>query len=106
LKLPTGAGKTYLATRCVEQLNRLYYRRANGLVLWIVPSDAIFSQTWKALANREHPYRMTLERASGGRVKLLRRGDAFTKKDVENYLCVLVLMMAAAARQDTDVLKM
>ena len=49
---------------------------------------------------------MTLERASDGRVKLLRRGDSFTKTDVENYLCVFVMMMAAAAQQDTDVLKM
>jgi type III restriction enzyme len=106
LKLPTGAGKTYLATRGIEQLQRLYYRRAHGLVLWIVPSDAIYSQTWKTLANREHPYRVTLERASGGRVKLLRKGDGFTKTDVENYLCVFLMMMAAAARQDTDVLKM
>ena len=106
LKLPTGGGKTYLATRCVEQLQRLYYRRANGLFLWDGPSDAIYSQTWKNLANREHAYRTTLERASGGRVKLLRRGDSFTKTDVETYLCVFVMMMAAAARQDTDVLKM
>lgn len=106
LKLPTGGGKTYLATRGIEQLQRIFYRRAHGLVLWIVPSDAIYTQTWKTLANREHPYRMTLERASGGRVKLLRRGDAFTKTDVENYLCVFVMMMAAAARQITDVLKM
>ena len=106
LKLPTGAGKTYLATRGIEQLQRVFFRRMTGLVLWIVPSDAIYTQTWKNLANREHPYRMTLERASGGRVKLLRRGDAFTKTDVETHLCVLVMMMAAAARQDTDVLKM
>ena len=106
LKLPTGAGKTYLATRCIEQLQRLFFRRAHGLVLWIVPSDAIYTQTWKLLADREHPYRMTLERASGGRVKLLRRGDAFTRTDVETHLCVFVMMMAAAARQVTDVLKM
>ena len=106
LKLPTGAGKTYLATRGIEQLQRLYYRRSHGLVLWIVPSDAIYTQTWKTLANREHAYRMTLERASGGRVKLLRRGDSFTKTDVENYLCVFVMMMAAAARDNTDPLKM
>ncbi|MFN7342914.1 MAG: restriction endonuclease subunit R, partial [bacterium] len=69
-------------------------------------SDAIYKQTWKALANREHPYRMTLERASGGRVKLLRKGDTFSKSDVENYLCVFVMMMAAAARELTDPLKM
>jgi type III restriction enzyme len=106
LKLPTGAGKTYIATRGIEQLQRLYYRRSHGLVLWVVPSDAIYKQTWKALANREHPYRMTLERASGGRVKLLRKGDSFSKSDVENYLCVFVMMMAAAARELTDPLKM
>jgi len=106
LKLPTGAGKTYLATRGIEQLHRLYYRRPHGLVLWVVPSDAIYQQTWKALANREHPYRMTLERASGGRVKLLRKGDSFSKTDVDNYLCVFVMMMAAAAREKTDPLKM
>ena len=75
-------------------------------MLWIVPSDAIYSQTWKTLANREHPYRMTLERASGGKVRLLRRGDAFTKTDADNYLCVLVMMMAAAARKETEVLRM
>ncbi|MEQ1861843.1 MAG: DEAD/DEAH box helicase family protein [Chthoniobacteraceae bacterium] len=106
LKLPTGAGKTYLATRGIEQLQRLFYRRPNGLVLWLVPSDAIFSQTWKNLANREHAYRMTLERASGGRVKLLRRGDDFTKTDVQNYLCVMVMMLQATWREDTDPLKM
>ncbi|MFN4806294.1 MAG: DEAD/DEAH box helicase [Akkermansiaceae bacterium] len=106
LKLPTGAGKTYIATRAIEQLQRIYYRRSHGLVLWVVPSDAIYKQTWKALANREHPYRMTLERASGGRVKLLRKGDTFSKSDVENYLCVFVMMMAAAARELTDPLKM
>ena len=39
-------------------------------------------------------------------MKLLRKGDAFTKADVENFLCVFVMMMAAAARQVTNVLKM
>lgn len=106
LKLPTGAGKTYLATRAIEQLQRIFYERQTGLVLWVVPSDAIYTQTWKILANREHPYRVTLERATGGRVKLLRRGDSFSRTDVDNYLCVLVMMMAAAARKETEVLKM
>ena len=106
LKLPTGAGKTYLATRAVEQLHRLFHRRATGLVLWIVPSDAIYTQTWKTLADREHAYRMTLERASGGRVKLLRRGDGFARADTDHYLCVFLMMMAAAARKETEVLKM
>jgi type III restriction enzyme len=106
LKLPTGAGKTYLATRCIEQLQRLYYHRSTGLVLWIVPSDAIYQQTWNRLANREHPYRMTLERASGGRVKLLRRGNNFTKTDIDSHLCVLVMMLQATWHENTDPLRM
>ncbi len=41
-----------------------------GFLLWLVPTKAIYTQTWDAFRNREHPYRQILERASGGRVKL------------------------------------
>lgn len=68
LKVPTGGGKTLLATACVERVQLDFFKRQTGFVLWIVPSDAIYRQTWKQLANREHPYRQMLERASGGRV--------------------------------------
>jgi len=66
-------------------------------VLWIVPSDSIYSQTWKRFANREDPYRQMLERASGGRVKLLEKEDSFSRQDVEEYLCVMLLMLQAGA---------
>jgi type III restriction enzyme len=102
LKVPTGGGKTLLATGAVELIQTEFFRRQTGFVLWVVPSDAIYRQTWAALANREHPYRQRLERASAGRVKLLEKGDAFTPLDVEHYLCVmLVMLQAGAVRQDS-----
>ena len=93
-KVPTGGGKTLLAAAALERLNR-----QTGLTLWITPTRAIYEQTKTALRNRDHPYRQMLERASGGRVKLLEKDDLFTRSDVANYLCVMLLMLPAANRQ-------
>ncbi len=93
-KVPTGGGKTLLAAASLERL-----AMQTGLVLWIMPTRAIYQQTRKALKSREHPYRQMLERASGERVKLLEKDDPFTASDVANYLCVMLLMLPAANRQ-------
>lgn len=106
IKVPTGGGKTLLATACVERIQLDLFKMQTGFVLWVVPSDAIYRQTWKQLANREHPYRQMLERASGGRVKVLEKNDAFSKQDVENHLCVMLLMLPSASRQSKDTLRM
>ena len=90
-KVPTGGGKTLLAAAALERLNK-----QTGLTLWITPTRAIYQQTKDALKNREHPYRQMLERASGGRVKLLEKDDLFTAADLENYLCVMLLSLSAA----------
>ena len=93
-KVPTGGGKTLLAAAALERLGR-----QAGLTLWITPTRAIYEQTKGALKNREHPYRQMLERASGGRLKLLEKDDPFTKADAANYLCVMLLMLPAANRR-------
>jgi type III restriction enzyme len=106
LKVPTGGGKTLLAACALERIQTDYFKRQTGFVLWVVPSDAIYRQTWKHLANREHPYRQILERASGGRVKMLEKGDAFTRRDVEGQLCVMLLMLPSAARKSKETLRL
>lgn len=93
-KVPTGGGKTLLAAAALQRLNR-----QTGLTLWVTPTRAIYEQTKAALRSREHPYRQMLEMASGGRVKLLEKDDLFTRGDVENYLCLMLLMLPAANRQ-------
>ena len=93
-KVPTGGGKTLLAAAALQRL-----RRQTGLTLWITPTRAIYEQTMAALRSREHPYRQMLEMASAGRVKILEKDDLFTRDDVANYLCVMLLMLPAANRQ-------
>ena len=101
-KVPTGGGKTLLAAAALKQL-----RRQTGLTLWVTPTRAIYEQTKSALRNREHPYRDMLEKASAGRVKLLEKDDLFTRDDVANYLCIMLLMLPAANRQQgRDFLRM
>ena len=93
-KVPTGGGKTLLAASALERLHR-----QRGLTLWIVPTKAIYTQTKKALWDKEHPYRKMLERASAGSVKMLEKDDPFNRDDTANYLCVMLLMLPAANRQ-------
>ena len=93
-KVPTGGGKTLLAAAALERRHQ-----QTGLILWVVPSKAIYAQTKAALWNREHPYRQMLERASAGHVKMLEKDDPFNRDDVDNYLCVVLLMLPATNRQ-------
>ena len=93
-KVPTGGGKTLLAAAALE---RLPWQR--GLVLWVVPSKAIYDQTKAALWDKQHPYRKMLNRASAGRIKMLEKEDTFNRDDIANYLCVMLLMLPATNRQ-------
>ncbi len=95
MKIPTGGGKTLLGVAALERLKQ----GDTGFVLWIVPTKAIYQQTITAFKHREHPYRVMLERASGGKVKLLEKDDRFTRQDVESYLCIMMLMLPSANRQ-------
>jgi type III restriction enzyme len=61
LRLPTGGGKTLLACYSIAIANRELLKMEHSLVLWLVPSNAIRTQTLKALRDRNHPYRQALD---------------------------------------------
>ena len=61
LRLPTGGGKTLLACHAIAIANRDFLKVEHSIVLWLVPSNAIRSQTIKALRDRNHPYRQSLD---------------------------------------------
>lgn len=105
-KVPTGGGKTLLATAAIQRINQDYFKRNNGFVLWIVPSETIYSQTSKQLRNKEHPYRQMLDRASGGRTLILEKNDSFSAQDAKDNLCIMLLMLQASNRQNKNTLKM
>jgi type III restriction enzyme len=105
-KVPTGGGKTFLAANAVSRVMGKYLGKNTGFVLWIVPNDAIYRQTLDRLKDRQHPYRQTLDRAAAGKVRILEKNDRLDVRDVEENLCVMVLMLQSANRETQDSLKM
>ncbi|MBI2748203.1 MAG: DEAD/DEAH box helicase family protein [Burkholderiales bacterium] len=105
LKVPTGGGKTLLAAASVGRVFSNYLARHTGLVLWIVPNEAIYQQTLKTLKNRDHPYRQMLNVAGAGQVKILEKKSPLSKIDTDSHLCVMLLMLASASRQTKETLR-
>ena len=106
LKVPTGGGKTWLAISAISQIIGRYLNRNTGFVLWIVPNEAIYTQTLKRLRDRQHPYRQALDRAGAGRVKIMEKSDRLDARDIGTNLCVMLLMLQSANRQTRETLKM
>lgn len=106
LKVPTGGGKTWIAVSSLSRVLGRYLEQNTGFVLWVVPNEAIYTQTLKHLKNREHPYRQALDRAAAGRVRILEKTDTLNARDVEANLCVMLLMLQSANRETQESLKM
>jgi type III restriction enzyme len=106
LKIPTGGGKTILAAHCIDEIQNKYIKCRNGVVLWIAPSTQIYNQTFKALNDRNHPYRQVLDRSSAGRTVILTKKDRLNKQDTEEKLVVILLMLQSGNRENKDTLKM
>ena len=106
LKVPTGGGKTLLATNAVSRIMSKLLRSNTGLVLWIVPNESIYTQTKKSLCDREHPNRQQLDKAAAGRVKIMEKNDPLNKRDLDSHLCVMLLMLQSANRETKETLRM
>ena len=106
LKVPTGVGKTWLAVKASSMILNKYLGQNTGFILWIVPNEAIYTQTLKNFKNRDHPYRQAFDRAAAGRVKIMTKTDRLNAADVETHLCVMVLMLQSSNRKNKETLKM
>lgn len=97
LRLPTGGGKTLLAAESIRLAARSYLRRAYPLVLWMVPSDAIKTQTLEALKDRTHAYRRRLDENFGGHVRVfdIAEFETLRPQDLERAACVVVSTIQA-----------
>jgi type III restriction enzyme len=106
LNLPTGSGKTLIAGHGVGRVLSGLDAAMTGFVLWVMPSEAIYRQTRAQLRDRGSAVRQALEVASGGRVKLVEKGNDFTAADVETGLVVMTLMLQSSVRANNrEVLK-
>jgi type III restriction enzyme len=103
LRLPTGGGKTVLASYAIREAVRNYLEREYPLVLWLVPSNTIRQQTLEALRQPRHPYRQAIDDDFQGRVSVFDIADVTTIKpqDLEQKVCIVVGTLASLRVQDT-----
>lgn len=96
LRLPTGGGKTILASHCIDLAAKTYLEREYPLVLWLTPTNIIRTQTAEALKKPFHPYREALDAAFGqDRVAVFDIADInnIRPKDLSDKVCVVVATM-------------
>ena len=98
LKVPTGGGKTLLATQIIGLAYKrllLPERNGVGLLLWIVPSDQIYRDTLKALKNRRHFYRESLDYALGQPIEIWEKHEIarLTPAQMRTKLNILVIKL-------------
>jgi type III restriction enzyme len=113
LRVPTGGGKTRLAARAVELVNSKLLRTEHSVILWLVPSNAIREQTYKALKNREHPYHHDLKLTGPVTVIDLAEARSLTRATLDTSTVVIVATstvvivatVQAFRREDTEGLK-
>lgn len=95
-KVPTGGGKTFIACNAVRPIFDALPATKTKAVVWLVPSDAILTQTAKALKDTSHPCRQKIDVDFGGRVEVytkqeLLNGQNFNPTAVTEQLSVMVL---------------
>ena len=92
LRLPTGGGKTIVGAYSIRVAAQSYIEKDYPVVLWLVPSNSIRTQTAQALKNNAHPYRMALDEAFDGRVRVFEISEIenIRPQDLRDGVCVVV----------------
>ena len=95
-KVPTGGGKTFLAANSIKPIFDSMPHIHPKAVVWIVPSDAILTQTYRTLTDKNHDYRKKIDVDFGNKVEIyskqqLLNGQNFNPTSVSDNLSVFVL---------------
>ena len=102
MKVPTGGGKTLIACSAVSEIfHGLNYKPGQPrLVVWLVPSDSILTQTLNNLASPHHPYHQRLEQDNRGQVEVFSKeqllaGQGFSLDSVRAQLTLCIMSFAS-----------
>lgn len=96
MKVPTGGGKTFMACASVKRIFNALPTGKPQVVVWLVPSDSILSQTIRTLSDVNHPYRQRLDQDFAGRVgvytkEMLLNGQNFSPDTVREMLTICIM---------------
>lgn len=97
LRIPTGGGKTVMGAHIIQAAGRAYLEREYPLVMWMVPTTQIKTQTLDAFKDPRHPYRQELDEAFGGQVAVFDVADfaQIRPSDLGTKVCVVIATVAA-----------
>ena len=95
-KIPTGGGKTFLAANSIKPIFDSMPHIHPKAVVWLVPSDAILTQTYRTLTDKNHDYRKKIDVDFGNKVEIYSKqqlliGQNFNPTSVSDNLSVFVL---------------
>jgi len=104
LRLPTGGGKTLLSAHTVKIAADAYLERESPIVLWLVPSNTIRTQTLETLTKPGNPNYETLNAAFDGLFRVFDITDftLITPADLQTHVCVVVATMQTLRVNNTD----
>jgi type III restriction enzyme len=90
IRIPTGGGKTLIATKSIRVLTNEYLNQDYSLVFWLAPTEAIVNQTLQALKNKQHFYRKVLDKEFDN-IKVLSIAESFKQSfDPKEELVIIV----------------
>jgi type III restriction enzyme len=78
LRIPTGGGKTLMASHAIPRIAREWAESDFPVTLWLTPSDMIRSQTLGALKTPGHAYAQALRDAYGDKLRIVEIGELAT----------------------------
>lgn len=95
-KVPTGGGKTFIAAASIKIICDYVKPDKNRVVVWLVPSETILTQTYKNLSNGSHPYKKKLYEDFGYNIEVytkeqLLSGENFSPTEVSEQLSIFIL---------------
>lgn len=105
LRVPTGGGKTLMASHAIVSMARDWQANDAPVAVWLVPSEAIRTQTLEALESPGHSYRAALDEAYGQRLQIcdLDRVSTLAPTDWGRHAIVIVGTIQGFRVEQTDI---
>lgn len=101
LRLPTGGGKTLVACEAVSLGVKELLQKDHALILWLVPSDTIRTQTLSRLKDSADPYRQALDTTLGNVAVLdIEEATRIKRGLLDSHTVIVVATMQAFRRKD------
>lgn len=90
IRIPTGGGKTLIASKSIRVLVNEYLNRDYHLVFWLAPSEKIVTQTLEALKDKRHFYRKILDQEFDN-INVMSINESYKQKfDPTNELVIII----------------